>query len=465
MNRRELDYAIQSSFDGTLTEAACLDLREILKSDPAARALYFQYADLHQSLIFRISHFTRTDAARSLAVVRRKIQHRSTIRIAISAAAAVLIGMGAVLRLTLVPTTPALATFQEASGSLYTVKHLGGDNDLTAGELDPGSVVNLTQGTLEVELLNGSRGVILAPAKFQLLSEKAMFLYQGTAWFRISREGVGFQITTPGLVVTDLGTVFGVRSDSDFGDEIHVFSGSVRAHDSKRPESEETLTAGLARRRNPLGGLEDIPPSPESFLTKLPTEHGTGLIVNGDFEAGSPPPDEDFGSKPSAAYLPGWSFGRDISVTLNSEDGPPGHGVGSNTIVSSTRDVQVGFRNRINDEVGTLDDSIWQTFATVPSQQYEVSFEMGGYFTQHTGSDLRIAATVYDGISTSGTTLGSVEDRRAGDQFSDSGYNERVRFVFTARSNRATLVLTETSPNTDLASPAIDNVTVEKVPD
>ncbi len=254
MTRRELDHAIQSSFDGTLTEAACLDLREILKSDPAARALYFQYADLHQSLIFRISHFTRTDAARSVAVVRRKIQHRSTIRIAISAAAAVLIAMGVVLRLTIVSTTPALATFQEASGSLYTVKHLGSDNDLTAGELNPGSVVNLTQGTLEVELLNGSRGVILAPAKFQLLSEKAMLLHQGTAWFRISREGVGFQITTPGLVVTDLGTVFGVRSDSDFGDEIHVFSGSVRAHDSKRPGSEETLTAGLARRRNPLGG-------------------------------------------------------------------------------------------------------------------------------------------------------------------------------------------------------------------
>ncbi len=100
MTRRELDHAIQSSFDGTLTEAACLDLREILKSDPAARALYYQYADLHQSLIFRISHFTRTDAARSVAVVRRKIQHRSTIRIAISAAAAVLIGMGVVLRLT-----------------------------------------------------------------------------------------------------------------------------------------------------------------------------------------------------------------------------------------------------------------------------------------------------------------------------------------------------------------------------
>jgi hypothetical protein len=128
--------------------------------------------------------------------------------------------------------------------------------------------------------------------------------------------------------------------------------------------------------------------------------------------------------------------------------------------------VQISFNNTApNYEVGTLDDSIWQTFTTVPQQEYEIRFEMGGYFVARGQGDVRVTATVYDGIATSGQALGELSDRRAGKGNRDNGYNPPVGFTFTARSSRTTLVLTETSPNSDKAAPAIDNVIVRALPE
>jgi ferric-dicitrate binding protein FerR (iron transport regulator) len=462
MTRSELDHAIQASFDGTLTEAECLQLRAVLKSDPAARTLYYEYADLHQSLIFRISRFTTFDSARSLADVRLHLQSRRTARLAIAAAAAVLLILGVVLKLTIV-SPPALATYRQAPGTLHTIEHSPG-KDRSPGELDKQSIVNLSQGTFEITLRNGTRCVVLAPAQFELRSEKEMLLRKGTAWFEVSKENKGFRVITTDLVVTDLGTEFGILADLESGnDEVHVFSGRVQARG--RQGAAEMLTTGHARRCGAKGKLEIIPAKPGNFLTRLPAEPASSLIVNGNFESGSPPGDDNFGVKASAALLPGWNFGRDATVVHRSSNGTLGLGSGWSNLVSPTQDVQVSFSNAQPDyEVGSLDDSIWQTFTTVPGQEYEVSFEMGGYFVARSNGNLRITAAVFDGAATSGEPLGQIAASRKGNRNSDNGYNPRATFTFTARSAHTTLVFTETSLNSDLASPAIDNITVRPRP-
>jgi ferric-dicitrate binding protein FerR (iron transport regulator) len=462
MTRNELDHAIQASFDGTLADAECLRLRAVLKSDPAARALYYEYADLHQSLVFRISRFTTFDSARSLADIRLHIQSRRSARLAITAAAAALIILGVVLKLTLVPA-PALATYRQAHGSLYTIEHSSG-KDRSPGELDKQSIVNLSQGTFEFTLRNGNRGVVLAPAQFELRTENELLLREGTAWFEVSEKGKGFRVITKDLVVTDLGTEFGVLAGKESAHEVHVFSGRVRA--SAAQGAAEMLTAGHARRSGSDGRLEAIPVKPGDFLTRLPEAPRSGLIVNGNFESGSSPADDNFGVKASAALLPGWSFGRDVTVAHRSANGALGLGSGGSNLVSPTKDVQISFNNTAsNYEVGTLDDSIWQTFTTVPQQEYEVRFEMGGYFVARGQGDVSVTATVYDGLATSGQALGQISDRRAGNGNRDNGYNPPVAFTFTARSSSTTLVLTETSPNSDKAAPAIDNVIVRALPE
>jgi len=461
MTRSELDHAIQASFDGTLTEAGCLELRAVLKSDPAARALYYQYADLHQSLTYRISRITSFDSAKSLADIRLHLQGRRTARMTILAAAAALVILGVVLKLTFVSREPALATFRGATGSLYTIEHAAG-NDGAAGRLSEGSIVNLSQGTFEFTLGNGTRGVVLAPAEFELRSEKEMHLEHGTAWFEVSAQGKGFQVSTPELSVTDLGTEFGILADPEAGDEVHVFSGSVEAR-GQRGDG-ETLTTGQARRSGPTGLLETIPAKPGKFLVRLPDEKRSSLIVNGDFESGSDPDDKNFGAKATAALLPGWNFGRDVKVALRSANGVLGLGAGRRNLISSTADAQISFRNTSPPgyEIGTRDDSLWQTFATTPFQEYEVRFEMGGYFVAGRKGDLQITAAVYDGTAISGQPLGQLSDTRTGQGHGSIGYNRPVSFTFTARSAQTTLVFTETSANSERAAPALDNVVVTK---
>lgn len=461
MTRSELDHAIQASFDGTLTEAGCLELRAALKSDPAARALYYEYADLHQSLTYRISRITSFHSAKSLAEIRLHLQGRRTARMTILAAAAALVILGVVMKLTFVSREPALATFQGATGSIYAIEHATGKAG-AADSLSEGSIVNLSQGTFEFTLGNGTRGVVLAPAEFELRSEKEMRLERGTAWFEVSAQGKGFQVSTPELSVTDLGTEFGILADPEAGDEVHVFSGRVEALGARG--ATEMLTTGQARRYGPTGKLDEIPAKPGRFLSNLPDESTSALIVNGDFESGSRPDDKNFGAKATAALLPGWNFGRDIKVALHSANGVPGLGSGWSNLLSPTADVQVSFSSNAppGDEVGTLDNSIWQTFATIPGQDYDVRFDMGGYFVSGSKGNLRITAKVYDGLATSGRAIGQTSARRAGNRNSDNGYNRAVSFTFTARSTQTTLMFTETSPNSYNSAPALDNVVVTR---
>ncbi|MBT8037282.1 MAG: DUF642 domain-containing protein [Verrucomicrobiae bacterium] len=457
MSPDELDSAIQNALDGTLSEAGCFELRNILKSDPAARARYYEYAALEQSLAYRISGFTSVDAARSLADIRLQAESRRTFRVSIIAAAAVIIAVLVAMQLIFVSEPTVMANYEVAHGSLYTIESPGSGGGSTVEGLTDESIVTLTQGTFELVLKNGTRSVVTAPAKFQLRDEMELDLSYGTVWTEVSEEGTGFRVKTPGFLVTDLGTEFGVRSTPGTADEVHVFSGSVEV--DAQSGTKETLMEGQAARRLPDGNLQAISVDSELFLTKLPMV----LLVNGDFEAGDRPDESKYGSRATAGLLPGWNFGRNVSVTLNSSNGTLGHGVDDTTIVSSTGDTQIGFRSRdLDHKVGTSDNSIWQTFNTIPGYQYEVSFEMGGVFVN--SGDLRITATVYDGAVTTGLHLTQASASRTGKSVSDSGYSKPTKFVFIAKSKQTTLVLTETSPDTRISSPAIDNVSVKESP-
>jgi hypothetical protein len=456
LKHNELEEAIQSSFDGTLSAEQCRELRAMLKTDAGARALYYQHADLHQSLVFRMSRLSPFDSARSVAKIRLDVQRRRTMLWSITASVAAMLIVGLILKFT-IATSRTLATFRSASGALYTIQH--GESSQAEGELGKKSVVDLSQGSVEIILRNGIRSVILAPAKVELCSEMEMIVHQGTAWCRISEEGKGFRVVTKQFVATDLGTEFGVLVGAQAGDEVHVFSGSVEV--ATTDGKKQILSAGEASRWSQKERLEAISAKPGKFLNRLPAEPGANFIVNGTFEFGAQPDDSNFGVFATASLLPGWKFGRDVTVAHRSANGTPGYGSGWGNLVSPADDIQVSFHNsRQSYEVGTIDDSLWQTFMTEPGQQYEVSFDMGGYFGTKSAGDVSITALVYDGDAIAGKTLAHKSARRVGNYNGNKGYNPRVKFLFTAKSTRSTLVLTETSSNSDNASPVLDNVAV-----
>lgn len=461
MTRRDIEEAVQAAFDGTLGHETCCELRDVLKSDPAARAVYFEQASIHYLLTYRFSRSQPLDAARSLAASRLRLQIRRQARLALAAAAVLILAVGITLSHVFVREPAPLATFEADAGSRYLIERADPQAPATTkNELREGARVMLHQGSLEIRIRKGSRAVVLAPASFRLDSENHMELDEGTAWFEIGKDATGFKVTTPELAITDLGTQFGVVAGPDASDEIHVFSGKVLARGRVALRTEETLTTGMARLCDPVGRLKAVGLRPESFLTRLPAHSDAGLIINGDFETGNPPPARTYGSPATASLLPGWLFGRDITVVHATSEGRPGYGEKEITILSSTADVQVGFNTDTDGRPDPESVSLRQTFATIPGRAYEVRFEMGAIIFNPV--TMEMTAAVFNGPppETPGTDapLARHVERRAPD--AGNGYNPPAAFNFTASSNTSTLVFTETSPNSRSADPVIDNISV-----
>lgn len=464
MTRREIEDAIQAAFDGTLGDDACSELRELLKFDPAVRAAYYKQASIHHLLSYRFSRNQALDTAKSLVSTRLQIQTRRQVRLAMAAAAVLMLAIGLTFSLILVREPDSFATFEADVGSRYAVEQSGGDAPAAApNELREGSRVRLYQGSVEIRIRSGSRAVVLAPASFHLESESHLKLDEGTAWFEVGKDARGFQVTTRELAVTDLGTQFGVVARPNSSHEIHVFSGKVLARGLASLRTEETLTTGMARLCDPVGRLKAVRLRPEAFLTRLPAHSDSGLIINGDFETGNPPPARTYGTPATPSLLPGWLFGSDITVVQATTEGRPGYGEKEITILSSTADVQVGFNTDTARRPPPESVSLRQTFTTIPGRDYEVRFEMGAIIFNP--ATMEVTASIHDGLAPARPNaeppLASHVERRSPE--AGNGYNPPARFRFTASSDSSTLVFTETSANSVSADPVIDNISVRPV--
>lgn len=456
MKAQELEQAIQNSFDGTATDDEVLALRAALKSDPQARAAYYEHAGLQQALDYRFARGTGTETISLLAKARLRAQAGRSARIALFAAAAAVMFAALLLRMILVPPAKPIATLDSANGSVLAVSGGEGGSDQASGELSKDSMVDLTQGSLELTFHHGSRAVILAPARFTLHSDKQLRLEEGTAWFRIEEGGHGFEVITPELHVTDLGTEFGVRSDPAAGDEIHVFKGKVVAKSRYNRGDEATLVAGVSRATDPIGRLILIDSEPAMFLARLPEAPSDGLIVNGGFEAGNTPPNASYGVTATPALLPGWLFGPEVTIAAATLAGHPGYGEQTVTILSSTADVQVAFQADTPHQPDAEDVTLRQAFATEPGEEYVVEFEMGAIFFGE--ASLELTAAAHRGTDIAGSPLAVITAKREHSQ--GDGYNPPARFTFTAASTVTTLAFTETSTFSVSSDPVLDNVSV-----
>ncbi len=104
--------------------------------------------------------------------------------------------------------------------------HAQWDEPPDSNDLRPGTMT-LHQGFAEIVFKKGAYVLLQAPCRFCLRSPNKMDLDEGTLTAKISKEAVGFSVTTPMTTVVDFGTEFGVSANSAQGSEIHVFDGQV----------------------------------------------------------------------------------------------------------------------------------------------------------------------------------------------------------------------------------------------
>ncbi len=275
MSPDEFDSALSLLMDNEISPEAFAELEGHLSGSEEARRRYMDVVDLHQLLRLEQGARQRTAAQGSVIPMDRVVarQKRRTLKFALLSSAAAILVAVLVSTYILLPDPPP-ARFKTSSFAQFSLTHSTPENvEAPEGkQLAVGSRLRLTRGTIELQFRSGTRGVVSAPADLTLRKEGLVALDQGRAWFEVPPKGVGFQIDTPEFLLTDLGTEFGVISDSEEPDQVHVFDGRVEVQNHYGDGQEVALAAGDARVVEADGGWLVTAAAPEAFLYSLPAD-------------------------------------------------------------------------------------------------------------------------------------------------------------------------------------------------
>lgn len=274
MKQRELECLIQDFLDGSLADENLKVLQTQLRSNPVARDLYRDYVYLQSALQQQAS--VPRGIIQPVIPVERVIlrqKHRTLRRAAFSAAALVIIGLVS-MALLMVKKAPSSLAFEIAPGSRFTITHISPEGQSAESmTMLKGSRLKLEQGTVALTFDTGVKSIIIGPADLTLLGKNQLSLIQGIGWFDVPEGAEGFQVTTEGLEIIDLGTEFGVIAQPDeLGayDQVHVLKGKVHVISLANTAEYTPLVAGQSCRLSTAETLDITAANPSLFLTQLP---------------------------------------------------------------------------------------------------------------------------------------------------------------------------------------------------
>jgi hypothetical protein len=273
VNPAEEEDRLWRLFDGELTPQEFAELEKHLAQSQDARARFLESVDLHNLLGKKFS--IPESVARSMKglvsadqLASRK--RRRSANYALFAAAAALVILGVVFKIIFVRQPVPSFTFQGSEDALLSISHPGtAEPNPEPGTLAKGSRLILRQGVVELTLASGVTAFFEAPADLTLQSNERILQHHGRIRFQVPEGASGFQVLTPDLLITDLGTEFGVLASAENPDEVHVFKGKVEVANRHGLHKTELLTGQVARVAGPAGHLGPTPLRPEEFLESL----------------------------------------------------------------------------------------------------------------------------------------------------------------------------------------------------
>ncbi|MBT7959783.1 MAG: hypothetical protein HN759_10660 [Akkermansiaceae bacterium] len=272
MTQVELESRIQDMFEGVLAEDQWPELHKALLESEEARETYYTYAQIH-TLLDQKAQGAHTLTLKTPVIPIDdviKSQRRKSFRYAaLSAAAVVMIGL-IVMQMFFIEPKPTGLSIEVSPGSEFSLSHEGGQEAPEEMTMEKGSRLQITQGAVELTFGSGVKSIIMAPADLTMHDDDVLYLNQGTAWFHVPAKAVGFQVKTRDFDIVDLGTEFGVHSSPNHHDEVHIITGKVKVTALRVRTETATLTAGEARRADPVGRLITIPAETSVFMKSLP---------------------------------------------------------------------------------------------------------------------------------------------------------------------------------------------------
>ncbi len=272
MTEKQIADLIQQLIDDVISPSDLEALNEILKKNPRAREILVDAMEIHSLLSEKTSKSAQIPEIAAEIVPIEKIvkrQRQRAIRASIlSAAAAIVVGLF-ILKQFLVTAPESGAEFATSPGTEFTLSNQEESDTQKTRILKVGSSIQLSQGTVELKLSSGVRSVLTAPAHLTLTAANEVRMHEGLGWFHVPEEAIGFTVESKDLKVVDLGTEFGLKVSPEQHDEIHVFKGKVEATSLRVKKPSMIVSAGEAKRIDPIGRLNSIPLDSELFLTSL----------------------------------------------------------------------------------------------------------------------------------------------------------------------------------------------------
>jgi ferric-dicitrate binding protein FerR (iron transport regulator) len=216
---------IEDFENGALSPDAQEELLQILEESQRARAIYLKHFEL--TALLQIKAATQAEEG-TLPVLNDRQRQRKVLRFSILAAAAVialLAGFAAFVGLN--AAVPRSAELTASEGSVWTIAKNGDDPKPTLEAVEEGSTLQVSSGTVVLELESGTRYVVQGPAKVRFPKLETPVLEHGWFWADTGLETEELEITTDTHWFRDIGTRFGIRVRDDQQVELHVFEGMV----------------------------------------------------------------------------------------------------------------------------------------------------------------------------------------------------------------------------------------------
>jgi len=264
--KRSDHQIIQAAFDGSLTATGLRTLQDRIRNEPKMAALYHDYALLDHSLREEfegkelIGHPLPQPA-------RRRVPAVAAVGIA---AAVVLTGFLiwlAVPNTGPAPSPPVTASLSFSDDSAWTIDGSRPNGDPPA--VAPGSRLELTSGSAELDMPGGASAWVEGPAALVYHSGERIELTHGSGRFRNATPGRRLSVETGFFTAIDLGTEFAVACRPGGSDELHVFAGQVKLLPRGATEG-PVLSAGEAASVGPTGTIDRMAARASRFPAELP---------------------------------------------------------------------------------------------------------------------------------------------------------------------------------------------------
>lgn len=230
--------------DGELTDAEIVELRNLLKSDPALRQ------DLVREQLMEAAFELEMEGGLESPVDVPETIPFSKPRFRFPwgwAAAAVIlfgIGLGSGHRfsggsrelVTAELEDDGIAILSETVDAVWEADADPGEGEI----LSPGKL-NLTSGLAQIEFYSGARLVLEGPVELELVSSNHAICLDGKLRAFVPPHARGFTVVSPHFELVDLGTEFGIDVSKSGDATVHVFDGEVELYPPNGKRSADQL--------------------------------------------------------------------------------------------------------------------------------------------------------------------------------------------------------------------------------